>query len=145
MWLRMLGEVDDIECGDALCPCGGVPPGATFDRCCGPVLRGEILAVTAAQLMRSRYSAYALSAGDHLFRTWHARTRPREVDPDPWVRWTGLEILEVVDGEEDDETGVVEYRASWAAGEGVTCQCGELHERGRFARRAGRWMYVDAE
>ncbi len=143
VWLRMSGDVDDIECGDAICPCGGVPPGATLDQCCGPLVRGEVLAATAEQLMRSRYTAYAVAAGDHLFRTWHARTRPTDVEPDPWVRWEELELLDVVDGGEDDATGVVEYRARWIAGEGVTHQRGELHERSSFVRRAGRWVYVD--
>ncbi|MEO7422540.1 MAG: YchJ family metal-binding protein [Ornithinibacter sp.] len=141
----MAGDVDDNECGDAPCPCGGVPPGATLDACCGPLVRGEALAATAEQLMRSRYTAYAVAAGDHLFRTWHARTRPTDVEPDPWVRWEGLELLDVVDGGEDDATGVVEYRARWITGEGATHQRGELHERSSFVRRAGRWMYVDGE
>lgn len=145
VWLRMAGDVDDIECGDALCPCGGVPPGATLDSCCGPLVRGERLAATAEELMRSRYTAYAVAAGDHLFRTWLARTRPYDVDPDPWVRWDGLELLDVVGGSEDDTTGVVEFRARWIAGEGATHQRGELHERSRFVRRAGRWMYVEGE
>ncbi len=139
----MAGDADDIERGDAVCPCGGVPAGATLDACCGPVVRGEALATTAEQLMRSRYTAYAVSAGDHLFRTWHARTRPGTVDPDPWVRWSGLEVIDVVGGAADDSSGLVEFRARWAAGEGATSQKGELHERSRFERRAGRWMYVE--
>ena len=44
---------------------------------------------TAEALMRSRYTAYALGDGDHLFRTWHARTRTDDATPDPRVRWDG--------------------------------------------------------
>ena len=46
--------------------------------------------------MRSRYTAYALGDGDHLFRTWHPRTRTDDAAPDPRVRWTGLDVLDVV-------------------------------------------------
>ena len=32
--------------------------------------------------MRSRFSAYALGEIDHVFRTWHPRTRPDDLTPD---------------------------------------------------------------
>jgi SEC-C motif-containing protein len=88
--------------------------------------------------MRSRYSAYAVTHADHLFRTWHPRTRPEHVLGTPGTDWVRLEILDVVDGGPDDATGIVEFRASYVdpAGPGV------LHERSTFERRAGRWVYV---
>ena len=88
--------------------------------------------------MRSRYSAYAVTDADHLFRTWHPRTRPEHVLGTPGTTWTGLEILDVVAGGPDDATGVVEFRASYVdpAGPGV------LHERSTFERRTHRWVYV---
>jgi SEC-C motif domain protein len=143
--MKFSGESDEAVRGDAPCACGGARAGATFDSCCGPLLRGERLAESAVELMRSRYTAYALADGDHLFRTWHPRTRPDHPEPDPWVRWVGLEVIEVEGGGPDDERGVVEFRARWVAGEGSTRQSGELHERSRFERRAGRWLYVDIE
>ena len=95
--------------------------------------------------MRSRYTAYALGDGDHLFRTWHPRTRTDDAAPDPRVRWTGLEVLDVVAGGPDDAEGVVEFRARWVSHDDGPVRRGELHERSRFARRAGRWVYVEAE
>ncbi len=144
-WLKFSGESDEALRGDALCACRVGAAGRTFDDCCGPVLAGERLASTAEELMRSRYTAYALADGDHLFRTWHPSTRPERVDPDPWVNWVGLEIIAVEGGGTNDDTGVVEFRARWVAGEGTTHQRGELHERSRFRRRAGRWLYLDAQ
>ena len=44
--------------------------------------------------MRSRYAAYAVGDLDHVFRTWHPRTRPDDLSPDPDLTWTGLEILD---------------------------------------------------
>lgn len=86
--------------------------------------------------MRSRYTAYAVGHLDHLFRTWHPRTRPEDIAPDEGLAWTSLEIVEVLDG---DEEGYVEFRAYWS----VRDQSGCLHERSRFVRRAGRWVYLD--
>ena len=84
--------------------------------------------------MRSRYSAYAVGDADHVFRTWHPRTRPAEVLLQPEVEWTDLRVLDAVDD-------VVEFAASWSGPGGS----GVLHERSLFERRAGRWFYVSGE
>ncbi|HSO65741.1 MAG TPA: YchJ family metal-binding protein [Ornithinibacter sp.] len=103
------------------------------------------MAATAEALMRSRYTAYAIGEGDHLFRSWHARTRPDDVAPDPRVRWVGLSVLDVVGGGADDAAGVVEFRAQWVSDDGGAVRRGEVHERSRFVRRGGRWVYLDGE
>ena len=118
----------------AECPCGS---GATFDGCCGPLVRNERPAGGVEELMRSRYTAYAVGDLDHLFRTWHPRTRPEDLAPDPDLTWTGLEVLEA---EQDAGSGIVEFRAHWT----VRGQSGVLHERSRFELRGGRWVYVEA-
>lgn len=84
--------------------------------------------------MRSRYSAYALGDSDYVWRTWHPRTRPDQVSLDPRLRWTSLEVLASADD-------VVEFRAHHEGPGGPEV----LHERSRFARRAGRWFYLDGE
>jgi SEC-C motif domain protein len=122
-----------------------MPTGAPYSRCCGPVLAGERAADTAEALMRSRYTAYVLGDGDHLFRTWHPRTRTDDADPDPRVRWEGLEVLDVVGGGVEDTEGVVEFRAHWVSADDGPTRRGELHERSRFTRRAGRWVYLEPE
>jgi SEC-C motif-containing protein len=84
--------------------------------------------------MRSRYAAYAVGDLDHVFRTWHPRTRPDDLALDPAVRWTGLQVL----GSGEDW---VEFVASYErAG-----RPGTLHERSVFERRGGRWVYVEGE
>jgi SEC-C motif-containing protein len=80
--------------------------------------------------MRSRYSAFALGDVPYLRRTWHRSTRPRRLELDPGVRWTGLEILASTES-------TVEFRA--------TSTAGVLHERSRFVQEDGRWYYVDGE
>lgn len=95
--------------------------------------------------MRSRYAAYAVGGRvgtDHLFRTWHPRTRPADdVVPDPSITWTGLEVVRTEAGGPDDTDGVVAFRAHHTGPDGA----GVLAETSRFARRAGRWVYVDGD
>jgi SEC-C motif domain protein len=119
-----------------LCPCG---TGSNYSACCGRLHSGAVQARTAEELMRSRYSAYALGNLDHVFRTWHPKTRPHDVSPIPDTTFAGLEILDIVAGGQDDDIGVVEFRARLRGPDGLA----ELHERSRFSKRAGRWMYVD--
>ena len=117
------------------CPCGS---GAMLAQCCGRYLDGEA-APTAEALMRSRYTAFALRDEDYLFRTWHPRTRPA---PPYWVegtQWTGLQVLGAEAGGPSDEEGTVTFVASWRDTE--TGDTGQMRERSRFSRRAGRWMY----
>lgn len=116
------------------CPCGS---GAAYDACCGPLHRGAD-AATAEQLMRSRYSAFAIGDVDHLVRTWHPATRPASLDLDPEQRWTRLEILATEAGGPEDTKGVVEFRASYV----VRGEPGALHEVSRFFRVGGAWVYV---
>ncbi|OBI09582.1 YchJ family protein [Mycobacterium scrofulaceum] len=119
------------------CPCGSREE---YRACCGPLHHGERQARTAEELMRSRYSAFAVGDGDYLFRTWHPRTRPSDVNVDPGITWIGLTVVDTVAGGPDDDYGEVEFTARFqSAGRGD-----RLRERSRFERRAGRWFYVDA-
>jgi SEC-C motif domain protein len=91
------------------CPCGLPRP---YDECCAALLRGERTAATAEQLMRSRYSAFAVGDDAYLSRSWHSSTRPPELRTDRSQRWTGLEILGRSGGGLLDREGSVEFRAS---------------------------------
>jgi SEC-C motif-containing protein len=118
------------------CPCGS---GAPYAACCGPLHRGARDAVTAEELMRSRYAAYAVGDLGHLVRTWHPRTRPEPLTLDTARTWTGLTVLDVVGGGPGEETGEVEFEAVFERAGTL----GRQYERSRFERRRGRWVYVD--
>lgn len=131
----------------AVCPCGSEK---SFGRCCLPLHRGERQAETAEQLMRARYSAYAVNDLDYIWRTWHPRTRPEALTPEGALIWTGMEIVDAVDGRDGDTSGEVEFRAHYRqssrSGQSAPAVArGTLHERSRFAVRAHRWFYVDGE
>ena len=117
------------------CPCG---TGREYAACCGLLHDGE-QAATAEELMRARYSAFVRGRDAYLFRSWHPRTRPDDVSPPGGLRWTGLRVLRTVDGGTGDESGVVEFAASYETASGP----GVLHETSRFERRRGVWVYVD--
>ncbi|MFF5102832.1 YchJ family protein [Streptomyces sp. NPDC000134] len=116
------------------CPCGLPEP---YEKCCGRFLSGAAAAPTAEALMRSRYTAFVRRDPVYLLRTWHPRTRPARLDLDPGTRWSGLEILDTADGSAFHSTGTVTFRASYRGG--------SLHERSRFQRVDGAWVYVDGE
>jgi SEC-C motif-containing protein len=118
------------------CPCGTDLP---YAECCGRLHHGTAQAATAEQLMRSRYSAFAVGDPAHLLATWHPSTRPRSLDLDPAVRWTGLDVLGTTGGTLLAAEGTVEFRAHHV----VDRVAGAQHENSRFVREDGRWYYLD--
>ena len=118
------------------CPCG---TGLPYGECCGLLHEGRARAATAEQLMRSRYSAFVSGDAGYLLRTWHRTTRPRTLDLDPDVRWTGLDVVSTSGGSLLETAGTVEFRASYA----VVKRVGVQHEHSRFVREGGRWTYLD--
>ena len=87
--------------------------------------------------MRSRYSAFVRGLGDYLLASWHASTRPAQLELDASVKWLGLELRSqrVLDADHAE----VEFVARWReAGRAV-----RLHERSRFVREDGCWFYLD--
>jgi SEC-C motif-containing protein len=92
------------------CRCGS---GATYVVCCGPLHSGTATASTPVQLMRSRYSAFAVREAGYLLATWHPATRPASVDLDPAVGWRRLRVRGVTGGTEDDDAGTVEFVAHY--------------------------------
>jgi SEC-C motif domain protein len=120
------------------CPCGS---GLPYAECCGRLHDGTATAATAEQLMRSRYSAFAVGDPAYLLATWHSSTRPGAVDLDPRIRWIGLELLGTTGGGLLAAEGTVEFRAHSV----VDRAAGTQHENSRFVREDGRWRYLDGD
>ena len=118
------------------CPCG---TGLPLAECCGRLHDGIATAGTAEQLMRSRYSAFVVGDADYLLATWHPSTRPRALDLDRDVRWTGLDVLATTGGGLLGAEGTVEFRAHYLR-HGAA---GSQHENSRFVREDGLWRYLD--
>lgn len=126
----------------SLCPCGS---SKDLAECCGPIIESGI-APSPEAMMRSRYSAYVLSACAHLEHSLAPEAR-HDFDlkaTESWskrVTWRGLEILSTSGGGAGDEIGRVEFIAKFE--EGGTAQ--SHHENSRFRRVDGNWLYVDGE
>ncbi|MFT7526776.1 MAG: SEC-C motif-containing protein [Arenicella sp.] len=120
-----------------VCPCNS---DKLFKSCCEPLLLRKMLAKTPAQLMRSRYSAYALGGyGEYLLGTWlpcaaaglsSASLSVRSID------WVGLNV---VSKSQQGESGFVEFKAVYRDEFGESAV---HHEKSVFRRIKGRWFYV---
>ena len=89
--------------------------------------------------MRSCYSAFVLARADYLLATWHASTRPAQLDLDPAAKWLGLEVRahRSIDAAHAEVEFVARFRV---AGRAV-----RQHERSRFVQDQGQWWYVDGD
>ncbi|MBW8826015.1 MAG: hypothetical protein JF603_06675 [Acidobacteria bacterium] len=117
------------------CPCGQP---LQYEQCCGLLHAGRKRAMTAEQLMRARYSAFALGHRQFLAESWHSTTLPTDVRLDPAQEWISLEVLATGRGGMLDHDGTVEFEAHWRRGG----RHGVLHEVSRFVRESGSWVYL---
>ncbi|ANJ27292.1 YchJ family protein [Agromyces aureus] len=135
--MAQTSESPEFPASGNRCPCTS---GLAFGECCGRRIVGGEPAPTAAQLMRSRFTAFAIGDVEYLLATWHPSTRPPALDLDRDLRWTRLDILRTEQGGPLDRDGVVEFAAHYRhAGER-----GVQQEVSTFVREQGRWYYVDA-
>lgn len=95
---------------NASCPCGSIFPGVA---CCVPFVAGLGIAPTAEALMRSRYTAFAMSNSVYLLDTWHSSTRPPALLFEREQRWLGLKIVNTTDGLAGDDSGMVQFVARY--------------------------------
>lgn len=121
-----------------LCPCSS---GVLYSSCCRPLIVGDEPAVTAEEVMRSRYTAYFLKNEQYLLKTWHPSTRPLRIGSDAMSGWCGLNIVRTEAGSSKDNHGVVEFRATAVRGREIQ----QLHEVSRFVKERGQWLYLDGD
>lgn len=122
------------------CPCGS---GGSYAECCEPFHTHATSPRTAEQLMRARYSAFALADGDYLLETWYPGTCPRKIVLEGNLEWTGLEILHTEGGSAFEAAGVVEFAATYMVHKRRRSVPGRLHEVSRFVCEDMVWYYLD--
>ncbi len=126
------------------CPCGRVSVkqrALAYADCCGRFIEhfDTVAAPDAEHLMRSRYSAFVLARADYLLATWHSSTRPASLDFETGAKWLGLEVRE------HQATGVDSAEVTFVARYRLDGRAVRMHERSRFVREGGRWLYVDGD
>ena len=125
-----------------LCPCGS---GTKYKKCCR-VFHNGVPALTTEDLMRSRYSAYALNNLDYIMATTHPDGPHFGQDRNQWrrdlevfslnTRFAGLRILSV-------EPDIVTFRATLFE---LAHPARDISftERSLFRQLNGHWLYMDA-
>lgn len=119
------------------CPCN---PSATFSECCSQLIKGERNAVSAEELMRSRYSAYAVGAIDYLLQTTYPANRKyysrRSVRQ--WAeanQWKRLDIHSVT-------RNTVTFTAHYISKAGTR---GMHREHSTFCYENDQWYFLEGE
>ncbi|GAB4192688.1 MAG: YchJ family protein [Simkaniaceae bacterium] len=123
------------------CPCGSKKP---YPYCCQPYHTGTKLPLTPLDLMRSRYSAYALNIPSYIIETTHPDSPLFQNDPKKWKNdillfslTTAFQKLEILDFIPGDEEAFVTFIAHiMQSGEDAT-----FTEKSRFLKEEGRWYY----
>jgi len=125
---------------NAKCPCGSR---VKYKKCCQLQHEGDE-AENALVLMISRYSAYAVGDTSYIIRTTHPDNPDFQENRIVWAKeidyfcqgteFLGLEVVDFIDGEDE---AFVEFKAKLSDG--------VIHEKSRFLKVDGRWLYVDGE
>jgi len=128
---------------DNLCPCGSEKE---TNECCGAIISGRKEALTAEELMRSRYTAFTRADINYLVKTQGPsaglRKEKERKKLKRWaqsVEWLYLSVSKVIDGGEDDESGRVIFRAFYIQNE----EYDNIYEESMFEKINGRWVYID--
>lgn len=128
------------------CPCGSTKP---YQGCC-QIAHKQTLPATAEQLMRSRFSAFALGSqypamahffADYLCNTWDQQTRPESLQLDTNTVWQQLKIVGRKEGKKRHSQGYVTFQAHFL-------ENGQQHyfeEKSFFKKIDGKWFYVEGE
>lgn len=128
---------------DLVCPCGL----DLYESCCQPLHLGHKKAETAAQLMRSRYSAFAKHEIDYLVQTT-ALGQQQALDVKAIAEWSKANQwlkLDVVQAQEkrDKNHAQVEFKAHYATQEQSGQQVQIHHEISHFVKQNGMWYFLD--
>lgn len=124
------------------CPCGKPK---LFEQCCGQYINGEEKPKTAEQLMRSRYSAYALGGqGQYLLDTWFPITARGLSAEELSIKSRDFQRLDVLNKSQQDDEATVEFKAFYSISKNSS-KLETLHEISEFRRIAGKWLYVGGQ
>ena len=116
------------------CPCGS---NSTYTDCCGMLINGTCLPDTAEDLMRSRYSAFALQHWGYLEETALVKKERKSLTSNEEVNWKRLEILGSKQGQREDSKGEVTFEAYFSENSEEKV----LRETSKFEKVNGRWLY----
>ncbi len=130
------------------CPCGSE---LALNQCCQPLIQGKKKAVTAEDLLRARYTAFALGEVDFILNTHHSKTRHevKREEIEQWSKsshWLGLKIVQKEAGGEKDEQGTIVFCATYQETPVTEETPNKEHwEQSLFEKEKGEWRFLDAK
>ncbi|GHB74325.1 hypothetical protein GCM10008107_24630 [Psychrosphaera saromensis] len=109
--------------------------GESFSNCCEALLSGKTQADTCEQLMRSRYSAFAVGNAAYLLTTSSTNlaktlTEQELIETCDTFSFVHLDVL-------NHQQDTVEFIAHLLLGD----QHHQIHERSHFIKQSGNWKY----
>ena len=123
---------------DEKCFCGNK---FTFEQCCKPILDGEVEAINAEILMRSRFSAYVIKNYQYILQTYASTQRAKLsvselLDSAQDTQWLALQVITHLPHE---KTAQVEFKATYQVGNHYYV----MHELSDFIFEGGKWFYIN--
>lgn len=125
------------------CPCHSKK---TYEECCAPFHNLIKLPTTAEQLMRSRFSAYALGKVEYIIKTTHPKHKDqlialaqRKKQIEAFCKSTQFENLTILETEKSLPYSYVTFHAQLSQGG----QDVSFTEKSRFEKLDGKWFYLD--
>ena len=125
---------------NSICPCGSKKK---YKRCCSRFHK-DLIAKDALELMKSRYSAYAVGDAKYIVKTTHPNNNDYSSDLLQWIKeintfteGTNFEKLEIVDFIDGESEAFVTF---------IAILNGEkMIEKSRFLKVDKRWLYESGE
>lgn len=124
------------------CPCGSTKK---FNQCCDLLIKGDSVAETAEQMMRSRYSSFVVKNMDYIRETTDPQTR---LDYDfeanrKWAEDSEFQGLEVIKVSSEGNKATVEFKATFKSLSEDKTHI--HHEISKFRKQGGLWYFRDGK
>jgi len=115
-----------------------------YKHCCEKFHKGSALPSNASELMRSRFSAYALRLVDYIVATTHPENTSKPRNIKAWKKEllsfaqnTRFEDLKILDFLHGDDLSTVTFHAALKQGS----KDASFTEKSTFYRVEGKWLY----
>ena len=128
-----------------ICPCGSTKK---YKKCCKPFHDKITFPKTALELMKSRFSAFAVLIADYIIFTTHENNSDYISDLKSWnqdimnfsknTRFERLEILDFIEGEVES---FVTFKATLFQDNTDI----SFIEKSRFLKVEDKWLYIDGQ
>ena len=128
-----------------ICPCGSLKK---YKKCCKPFHDKITFPKTALELMKSRFSAFAVLIADYIIFTTHENNSDFTLDLKSWnqdimnfSKNTRFEKLEILDFIDDEIESFVTFKATLFQDKTDI----SFIEKSRFLKVDEIWKYIDGE